>query len=180
LLNQKLVDTQDNNEKLEKEIKTYKNPKTLGLTHFRSEFFAKLMKIVGERQDIRVVGDRFVFQSEVLFDKGSAEIRDEGKKQLKHLARILKEITSKIPSDIHWVLRIDGHTDKLPISQKFASNWELSSARAIAVVKQLIAEGIKAQNLVAAGFGEFHPLSNSKDETEMARNRRIEFKLDQR
>jgi len=169
------------NEKLISDVKKLKDPKKLGLTQFRSEFFAKLMKIVGKRSDIRIVDDRFIFQSEVLFDKGSADVRKEGVDQLKDLAKTLREITKKIPDDINWVLRVDGHTDQSPINTtQFPSNWELSTARAIAVVKALVKAGIDPAHLVAAGFGEFHPLSNSKDEEEMARNRRIEFKLDQK
>jgi chemotaxis protein MotB len=158
----------------------------------RSDFLTKLVKVIGSRQDIRVVGDRFVFQSEVLFDRGSAELGKEGLEQLDKLAVALKEIAAKIPPTIHWVLRIDGHTDAVPIKrQQFPSNWELSSARAISVVKYLISQGIDPKNLVAAGFGEFQPLepktetkekgkeSTIEAEKAMARNRRIEFRLDQ-
>jgi chemotaxis protein MotB len=164
---------------------------TLG--QFRSDFLSKLVKVLGDRQDIRVVGDRFVFQSEVLFDRGSAELGREGHEQLDKLAVALKEIAAKIPPSIHWILRVDGHTDTIPIKRTlFPSNWELSSARAISVVRYLISQGIDPKNLVAAGFGEFQPLE-SKGETKgdakesstdveksMARNRRIEFRLDQR
>ena len=181
-LNEKLMSLQGDRDQLEKELKKMKDPKKLGLTQFRSEFFAKLTKIIGERGDIRIVGDRFVFQSEVLFDKGSSDIKDQGRQQLKTLANTLKDISIKIPKDISWILRIDGHTDQLPIkSAQFPSNWELSSARAIAVVKFLVAEGISPHNLVAAGFGEYQPLgSQGKSEADLAKNRRIEFKLDQR
>lgn len=159
------------------------------LGQFRSDFLAKLTKALGDRQDIRVVGDRFVFQSEVLFDRGSAELGKEGHEQLDKLAVALKEISSKIPSSIRWILRVDGHTDSIPIKrQQFPSNWELSSARAISVVRYLISQGIDPKNLVAAGFGEFQPLEPRSDakedsmgvEKSMARNRRIEFRLDQR
>jgi chemotaxis protein MotB len=152
-----------------------------GIGQFRSDFFARLKKVVGDRQDIRVVGDRFVFQSEVLFDRASAELGSEGKKQLDGLVKALKEIAPSIPKNIQWILRVDGHTDRLPINTtQFPSNWELSSARAISVVKYLISQGIDANRLVAAGFGEHQPLSDDKDEKSQARNRRIEFKLDQR
>ena len=160
---------------------------TLG--QFRSDFLSKLVKVLGDRQDIRVVGDRFVFQSEVLFDRGSAELGREGHEQLDKLAVALKEIAAKIPSSIHWILRVDGHTDTMPIKRaQFPSNWELSSGRAISVVRYLISQGIDPKNLVAAGFGEFQPLESKGDakesladaEKSMARNRRIEFRLDQR
>jgi chemotaxis protein MotB len=161
------------------------------LGQFRSDFLSKLVKVLGDRHDIRVVGDRFVFQSEVLFDRGSAELGKDGHEQLDKLAVALKEIAAKIPPSIQWILRVDGHTDTIPIKkQQFPSNWELSSARAISVVRYLISQGIDPKNLVAAGFGEFQPLdkgekgqdkANSMDvEKAMARNRRIEFRLDQR
>ncbi|WP_032112718.1 peptidoglycan -binding protein [Candidatus Paracaedibacter symbiosus] len=151
-----------------------------GIGDYASEFFAKLKQAIGNRADIRVVGDRFVFQSEVLFEVASADLGEDGKKQLAPLVKTLKEITETIPQNINWILRVDGHTDNLPIHTKFPSNWELSSARAISVVKYLIAEGIPSSRLVAAGFGEFQPLEESADAKSLAKNRRIEFKLDQR
>lgn len=151
------------------------------LVAYRSEFFALLQKTVGNRSDTRVVGDRFVFQSEVLFNTGSAELGTEGKRQLAILVKALKEISEKIPRTINWILRVDGHTDQVPINtDQFPSNWELSSARAISVVRYLVSQGIASRNLVAAGFGEFQPLEESTDPKAQARNRRIEFKLDQR
>ncbi len=180
-INDKLAQAIADNKKLNDEITKLKDPKKLGLTQYRSEFFAKLVKVLGERSDIRVVGDRFVFQSEVLFDKGSAEVKSEGAFQLKTLAKALKDITRNIPKDIKWILRIDGHTDKLAINTaQFPSNWELSSARAIAVVRALAKEGIDPAYMVAAGFGEHQPLAEGSDENAFSRNRRIEFKLDQR
>lgn len=153
---------------------------TIRVGKFRSEFFAQLQKILGERNDIRVVGDRFVFQSEVLFGVGSAELGNEGQKQLDQLINALKEIGAKIPKHIQWVLRVDGHTDTRPIkSSQFPSNWELSSARAIAVVQYMIKQGIDGKHLVAAGFGEHQPLNDTKDR-DLDKDRRIEFKLDQR
>jgi chemotaxis protein MotB len=147
------------------------------LEKYRSEFFGKLKELLEKRSDVRVVGDRFVFQSEVLFPSGSATLGNAGEKKLKQLAKTLKEISSKMPADLKWVLRVDGHTDNKPIhTERFASNWELSSARAIAVIKFLITEGIPADHLAAAGFGEFHPLEKGAGE----RNSRIELKLDQR
>lgn len=147
------------------------------LTQFQSEFFAALQQIIGKRQDIRVVDDRFMFQSEVLFGLGSAQLETQGKKELDGLASIILELSKKIPKDIHWILRIDGHTDTKPIkdTSRFASNWELSSARALCVLKYLVEKGIAPSHLVAAGFGEHQPISKDSD-----KNRRIEFKLDQR
>jgi chemotaxis protein MotB len=160
---------------------TQENKKFRGdIGDYASEFFSKLKQAIGSRSDIRIVGDRFVFQSEVLFDMASADLGEEGKKQLAPLIKTLKEITYTIPQNINWILRVDGHTDNLPIHTKFPSNWELSAARAISVVKYLIAEGISSHHLVAAGFGEFQPLEGTSDTKSLARNRRIEFKLDQR
>jgi chemotaxis protein MotB len=151
------------------------------LARYRSEFFGRLREVLGNRPDIAIVGDRFVFQSEVLFASGSAELGARGKEQLHQLANTLKEIAARIPEDLNWVLRVDGHTDKIPIkTDRFPSNWELSTARAISVVKFLIADGIPPQRLAAAGFGEFQPLDDTEDEIAYRRNRRIELKLDQR
>lgn len=151
------------------------------LARFRSDFFGRLRELLGDRQDIRVVGDRFVFQSEVLFPSGSAELEPEGRVQLAQLAGALAEIATTIPEDIDWVLRVDGHTDRRPIStSEFPSNWELSTARAISVVKFLIVRGIEANRLAATGFGEFQPLDTGSDEIAFRRNRRIELKLTQR
>jgi chemotaxis protein MotB len=151
------------------------------LARFRSDFFGRLRELLGDRQDIRVVGDRFVFQSEVLFPSGSAELEPEGRVQLAQLAGALAEIATTIPEDIDWVLRVDGHTDRRPISTpEFPSNWELSTGRAISVVKFLIVRGIEANRLAATGFGEFQPLDTGSDEIAFRRNRRIELKLTQR
>jgi len=151
------------------------------LSRFRSEFFGRLRAILGDRPDIRVVGDRFVFQSEVFFDPGQAVLQSGGRAELDKLAAALVELDRQIPKDIAWVLRVDGHTDVRPIaSSAFPSNWELSSARAISVVQYLIGRGISPQRLVAAGFGEFQPLDGREDEIGLRRNRRIEMKLDQR
>jgi len=151
------------------------------LSRFRSEFFGRLRQILGNRQDVRVVGDRFVFQSEVLFPSGSAELQPEGKTQLDQLADALGEIAKRMPADLPWVLQIDGHTDKRPISTpQFPSNWELSTARAISVVKYLTSRGIPADRLAAAGFGEFQPLDARDDEIGYRRNRRIEIKVTNR
>ncbi len=151
------------------------------LARFRSEFFGRLRRILSQRSDIRIVGDRFVFQSEVLFPKGSADINPAGLIELEKLAAALKELEKEIPTDIAWVLRVDGHTDVDPIrTSSFRSNWELSSARAIAVVKKLIELGVSPTHLVAAGFGEFQPLDDLDTDEAKARNRRIELKLTER
>ncbi len=151
------------------------------LARYRSEFFGRLREILGSRQDIRIVGDRFVFQSEVLFASGSATIGEEGREQLAQLARTLREIAATSPSELEWVLRVDGHTDRAPIATAaFPSNWELSTARAVSVVKFLIAQGIPPDRLAATGFGEFQPLDPGGDEIAYRRNRRIEFKLTER
>jgi len=151
------------------------------LARYRSEFFGKLREILGQRSDIRIVGDRFVFQSEVLFDTGSAEIGPDGKAQLATVAHTLLDIAKQIPPGLHWILRVDGHTDKRPISTpEFRSNWELSTARALSVVRFLISEGVPPQRLAATGFGEFQPLDPGDDEIAYRRNRRIELKLTER
>ena len=151
------------------------------LARYRSEFFGRLREVLGNRADIRIVGDRFVFQSEVLFESGQAILNPQGEEQLKQLAQTLVQIAREIPDDIDWVLRVDGHTDERPISTaRFPSNWELASARAISVVKFLVRSGIPPENLVAAGFGQFQPIDGGQDEISYRRNRRIEFKLDQR
>jgi chemotaxis protein MotB len=155
--------------------------KVAELAGYRSEFFGKLKQVLGDRPDIQVVGDRFVFQSEVLFDVGSAQIGDTGKQQLAQFAQTLLEIGATIPEDIDWILRVDGHTDRRPIyTAQFQSNWELSAARAIAVVNFLQSQGVPPNRLVAAGFAENRPLDPSDDEIAYRRNRRIELKLDQR
>jgi chemotaxis protein MotB len=148
------------------------------LSPYRTEFFSRLSGAVGAHPDMRVEGERFVFQSEVLFESGSAEIGEAGKRQLVELARSLHIISRDIPSEIDWVLRVDGHTDRRPIANAdFPSNWELSTARAIAVVRFLIRQGVPPYRLAAAGFGEFQPLDAGDDEIAYRRNRRIEFKL---
>lgn len=151
------------------------------LSRYRSEFFGRLRAILGNRPDIRVVGDRFVFQSEVFFDTGQALLLPEGRAELDKLATALTDLDKQIPPEIAWVLRVDGHTDVRPIaSPQFKSNWELSSARAISVVQYLVSLGVPAQRLVAAGFAEFQPLDPEKTEEAYKRNRRIELKLTER
>jgi chemotaxis protein MotB len=150
------------------------------LSRYRSEFFGRLRAILGTRPDIRIVGDRFVFQSEVFFDTGQAVLLPEGRAELDKLASVLIDLGRQIPSEIAWVLRVDGHTDVRPIAGAFKSNWELSSARAISVVQYLVTLGVPAQRLVAAGFGEFQPLDTAATEDAYKRNRRIELKLTER
>ena len=148
------------------------------LSRYRSDFFGKLREILEGRADVRVVGDRFVFQSEVLFDAGEAAISPEGEAELAKLGGAIKELQAQIPADVNWVLRIDGHTDKRPINTaQFPSNWELSAARAISVAKYLITQGVPANRLVPAGFGEFTPIDTGDSDEAFRRNRRIEFKL---
>lgn len=151
------------------------------LQQYRSEFFGRLRDILGTRPGIRVVGDRFVFQSEVLFASGSADLGIEGQRQLAQLAKTLTDIARDIPEEVDWIMRVDGHTDDVPISTAtFRSNWELSVARALSVVRFLISQGVAPERLAAAGFGEYQPLDMSKTVTARGRNRRIELKLDQR
>jgi len=151
------------------------------LSRYRSDFFGRLRAILGNRPDIRVVGDRFVFQSEVFYDAGQATLKPQGRVELDKLASALLDLEKQIPSDIAWVLRVDGHTDVRPIaSPQFASNWELSAARAISVVKYLMSKGVSPQHLVAAGFGEFQPIDSGGTDEAYARNRRIEMKLTER
>ena len=153
------------------------------LTRYRSDFFGRLSQILGNRPDIQVVGDRFVLQSEVLFDSASDAINPAGLDSLNKIAQAVSDLNRQIPPEIPWVLRVDGHTDKRPIlgnAGRFRSNWDLSAARAISVVQFLIGKGIPANRLVAAGFGEFQPLYEGNDDAQLAKNRRIELKLTDR
>lgn len=151
------------------------------LQAYRSDFFGRLKQALGDNPDIRVVGDRFVFQSELLFDTASAELGPAGREQVRKLADTLKTVMPRIPEDIDWVLRVDGHTDKRPIrTDQFPSNWELSTARAIAIVRQLERLGIPPGRVAATGFGEHHPLDERDTPAAWARNRRIELKLTSR
>ncbi len=151
------------------------------LKRYRSEFFGRLSKVLANRPGIRVVGDRFVFQSEVLFPPGSAELSQPGAEQMRALAGTLKQIAGEIPADVPWVLRVDGHADRQRISgSQFATNWELSAGRAITVVKLLITEGVKPQNLAATAFSEYQPLDTGNTPEAFAKNRRIELRLTDR
>jgi chemotaxis protein MotB len=150
------------------------------LSRYRSDFFGRLREILGNRPDIRIVGDRFVLQSEVFFDTGQSVLKPEGRAELDKIASVLLDLNQKIPQDINWVLRVDGHTDVRPIQGSTRTNWDLSAARAIAVVQYLISKGMPPQRLVAAGFGEFQPIDPGNTEEAYARNRRIELKLTER
>jgi chemotaxis protein MotB len=150
------------------------------LSQYRSDFFGRLRQILADRPDFQVVGDRFVLPASVLFTTGSDEIGGDAKGELDKLAGAIVELQSKIPPEINWVMRVDGHTDVRPVTGRFQSNWELSASRAIAVVRYLISKGISPQHLVAAGFGEFQPLDPADTEEAFARNRRIELKLTER
>ncbi len=151
------------------------------LSRYQSEFFGRLREVLGESPDIRVEGDRFVFSSELLFASGTADLGERGRTQLVRFAATLRELAARIPDDLDWVLRVDGHTDRVPIrTARYASNWELSTARAVEVVRFMIDQRIPPRRLVAAGFGEYHPLDPGNSPTALARNRRIEFKLTSR
>ena len=151
------------------------------LNRYRSDFFGRLREIIGNRPGIRVVGDRFVFESSVLFDSGQATVKQAGDAELDKLAGAAIDLEREIPPGIPWVLRVDGHTDRRPIvSPQFKSNWDLSAQRAIAVVQYLVGKGVDPQRLVAAGFGEFQPIDPGTSEDAMSRNRRIELKLTER
>ncbi len=151
------------------------------LKRYRSEFFGRLSQVLANRPGIRVVGDRFVFQSEVLFPPGSAELSKPGAEQMRALAGTLKQIASEIPPDLPWVLRVDGHADRQRITGgHFATNWELSAGRAITVVKLLIDEGVRPQNVAATAFSEYQPLDPGSTPEAFAKNRRIELRLTDR
>ncbi len=151
------------------------------LARYRSDFFGRLRQVLGTRPDIRVVGDRFVFQSEVFFDAGQAVLKPEGRGELDKLAAILVDLAREMPPDIPWILRVDGHTDNRPIrSPQFPSNWHLSAGRAIAVVEYLITRGLPSDRIAATGFGEYQPLDVANTDDAWRRNRRIEFKITER
>ncbi|MGL4406232.1 MAG: peptidoglycan -binding protein [Notoacmeibacter sp.] len=152
------------------------------LNRYRSDFFGRLREILSDRENIRIVGDRFVFQSEVLFPSGSDVLNADGSVEMAKLAEALVQLESEIPAEINWVLRVDGHTDARQLSGggRYRDNWELSSARALSVVKYLASKGVSPQRLVAAGFGEFQPLDAADTDEARSRNRRIELKLTER
>ena len=151
------------------------------LERYRSEFFGRLREIIADNPMIRIEGDRFLLQAELLFPSGNADLSDQGKLELEELARLLKEIIPAIPDDLQWILRVDGHTDRVPInSGKYPSNWELSTARAVSVVRYLAGQGIPEERLAAAGFSKFHPLDPTDTDQAYRKNRRIEIKLTSR
>ncbi|MCM2454520.1 peptidoglycan -binding protein [Rhizobium sp. CG4] len=152
------------------------------LNRYRSDFFGRLREILSDRENIRIVGDRFVFQSEVLFPSGGNDLNPAGQAEMEKLAMALIDLAKEIPAEINWVLRVDGHTDNVPLAGtgRFADNWELSSARATSVVKFLISKGVPANRLVAAGFGEYQPIAEGDTPEVRSQNRRIELKLTER
>ena len=155
--------------------------KVFELQKYRSEFFGKLQSILGDRKDIKIVGDRFIFESELLFDSASADLQLSGKEKLSEIGLTLKETTNDIPSDIDWIIMVEGHTDKKPIQTiRYPSNWELSSARANTVLKLLLDLGFPPNRLASAGYGEFYPISDGENESDLQQNRRIELKLTSR
>ncbi len=155
--------------------------KVFELQKYRSEFFGKLKSLLGERDDIKIVGDRFIFESELLFDSASADLQLQGMDKLKQIGLTLKETTNQIPSDIDWIIQVEGHTDKRPINTpKYPSNWELSTARANSVLKLLLELGFPPNRLSAAGYGEFYPISDGETKESLQQNRRIELKLTSR
>ena len=155
--------------------------KIFELQKYRSEFFGKLQNLLGDREDIKIVGDRFIFESELLFDSASANLQENGKEKLKEIAMTLMETTKQIPTDIDWIIQVEGHTDKRPINTaQFPSNWELSTARANSVLQLLLDIGFSPERLAAAGYGEFYPISDGETKDDYQQNRRIELKLTSR
>ena len=155
--------------------------KIFELQKYRSEFFGKLQSLLGDRDDIKIVGDRFIFESELLFDSASANLQQNGKEKLKQIAMTLMDTTNQIPSDIDWIIQVEGHTDKRPISTiQYPSNWELSTARANSVLKLLLEIGFPPDRLAAAGYGEFYPIAGGETKEDYQQNRRIELKLTSR
>lgn len=150
------------------------------LAQARSEFFEQMQEALGTRSDIRVVGDRFIFESDVLFDSGSAELKPEGQTSLARVAEVIVSLMPSFPDDLDWIIRVDGHTDVRPIREPYPDNWHLSAERAITVVNFFERQGIPSRRLVAAGFGEYFPIDSGSSEAAYARNRRIELKLDSR
>ena len=178
---QEIADKQIVIEDLGQRLNTALASKALQLQRYRSEFFGRLREALGQYPDIRIEGDRFILPSELLFESGSDQLGAEGRQQVARLARTLNEIAAIIPADIDWILRIDGHTDRRPInSERFQSNWELSAARAISLVRQMAENGVPLARMAAAGFAEYHPADPAETAAAYARNRRIELKLTSR
>lgn len=178
---QELADRQIVIEDLGQRLNTALASKARQLQRYRSEFFGRLREALGQYPDIRIEGDRFILPSELLFESGSDQLGAEGRQQVARLARTLNEIAAIIPADIDWILRVDGHTDRRPInSERFQSNWELSAARAISLVRQMAENGVPLARMAAAGFAEYHPADPAETAEAYARNRRIELKLTSR
>ncbi|MCG8622908.1 MAG: peptidoglycan -binding protein [Proteobacteria bacterium] len=181
LLDEKTEEARAANEisvSLTRQLNDALSSKVVELTRFRSEFFGRLREVLQNRDDINIVGDRFVFQSEVLFALGSAEINPDGKQQLDTLISALIDISRQIPPDIDWILQIDGHTDNVPFATAtYGNNWELSTARALSVLYYFVEQGIPPHRLAATGYGEFQPIDTRNTDSARAQNRRIEFKL---
>ena len=166
---------------LDQQLKIMLAERVNDLQKYRSEFFGKLKEALGDRGDIKIVGDRFVVPSDVLYGSGSADLGPDAQANLSKLVNTIKDVSKNIPDSVGWVLRIDGHTDRMPIAtERFPSNWELSTARAVAIVKFLIAQGIPANHLSANGFGQYQPVDASDNPVAFAKNRRIEFQLTNR
>lgn len=178
---QEIADRQIVIEDLGQRLNTALASKARQLQRYRSEFFGRLSEALGQYPDIRIEGDRFILPSELLFESGSDQLGAEGRQQVARLARTLNEIAAIIPADIDWILRVDGHTDRRPInSERFQSNWELSAARAISLVRQMAENGVPLARMAAAGFAEYHPADPAETAAAYARNRRIELKLTSR
>ena len=176
----KLAEQTQKTAKLEEAERKRLEEEAKDLRKFRSEFFGRLRDVLGSREGIRIVGDRFVFSSEILFGAGSAELGPRGQEEIAKVANIILDVADQIPSEIDWILRVDGHTDKVPLSGTglYADNWELSQARALSVVKYLISDlGVPAERLAANGFGEFQPIVDGDSPEALALNRRIELKF---
>lgn len=181
-LQQQMTDEKEQElEQVSRRLNTLLAERVNQLQQYQSEFFARLRDILAGNENVRIVGDRFLLPSELLFASASAELGEEGRQELDKLADLLLDVSSRIPDDVDWILRIDGHTDMLPINtQRFPSNWELSTARAVAVVRYLATEGVPERRMAAAGFGEFFPVADGTSPEALQRNRRIELKLTDR
>lgn len=181
-LQQQMTDEKEQElEQVSRRLNTLLAERVNQLQQYQSEFFARLRDILAGNENVRIVGDRFLLPSELLFASASAELGEEGRQELDKLADLLLDVSSRIPDDVDWILRIDGHTDMLPINtQRFPSNWELSTARAVAVVRYLAAQGVPERRMAAAGFGEFFPVADGTSPEALQRNRRIELKLTDR
>lgn len=181
LQEQQTADKEAELEDVSRRLNTLLAERVNELEQYQSEFFARLRRILAENENIRVVGDRFLLPSELLFASGSAQLGEEGQGELDKLAGVLLDVVERIPADIDWILRIDGHTDRIPINTpRFPSNWELSTARAVAVVRYLSQQGVPERRMVAAGFGEFFPVAEGSSPEALQQNRRIELKLTDR